>query len=115
MATCGNKRQPSAPSQIQSSAVGVATVATSFARRQRRRWPSGKAVAGVAIVAALMNMGTSKPVGRNGHAAICHWGPSVNPDQLKAMQRELLEVVAGLAKLERWDDSAALRSMQHMT
>lgn len=55
MATCGNKRQPPAPSQIQSSAVGVATVATSFAKWQRRRRPSGKAVAGVAIVAAIAN------------------------------------------------------------
>ncbi|WP_186214377.1 hypothetical protein [Burkholderia gladioli] len=34
------------------------------------------------------------------------WGPPVDCAQLKAMQRELFEVVDELAKLERWDDDA---------
>jgi hypothetical protein len=33
------------------------------------------------------------------------WGPYVDPDQVKAMQRELFDVVDELAKLEHWPDS----------
>ncbi|MBJ9674505.1 hypothetical protein [Burkholderia gladioli] len=34
------------------------------------------------------------------------WGAPVTPDQLKAMQHELFEVVDELAKLERWSCDA---------
>ncbi|WP_124645627.1 hypothetical protein [Burkholderia ubonensis] len=44
-------------------------------------------------------------IDRESGAPFWPWGPRINPEQLSAIQRELLKTVDELSKLEHWRDS----------